>query len=118
MVWYLYKSKYIIQNWNSNLTFSELHLYIYIYIYYRHRKIGKCCTHFQNMYNIYHIFTYVYNICYFLCIYNVSLLCKYNINIQRSFKKKKKRQLTKLTKPKTLFMSLLALFINFIEIEI
>ena len=70
-----------------------------------------------------------------LCIYNVSLLCKYNINIKRSLenkqkqkqdqtklvylkKKKKKRQLTKLTKPKTLFMSLLALFIYLIEIEI
>ena len=96
MVWYPYKSKHIVQNWNSNLTFSELHLfiyiYIYIYVYYRHRKIGKCCTHFQNMYNIYHIFTYVYNICYFLCIYNVTLLCKYNINIQRSLKNKQKQK--------------------------
>ena len=126
MVWYPYKSKHIVQNWNSNLTFSEFHLfiyiYIYIYIYYRHKKIGKCCTHFQNMYNI----------CNFFCVYNVSLLCKYNINIQRSLKNKqkqkqaqtklvylkKKRQLTKLTKPKTLFMSLLALFIYLIEIAI
>ena len=33
MVWYPYKSKHIVQNWNSNLTFSELHLFIYIYIY-------------------------------------------------------------------------------------
>ena len=71
-------------------------------------------------------FVNVYNICYFLCVYNVSLHYKQKVNIQRSFKRKKQAQTKlvnlkekkwgkrKVTKSKilfiTLFMSLFALF--------
>ena len=34
-------------------------------------------------------FANVYNICYFLCVYNVSLHYKQKVNISRSFKRKK-----------------------------
>ena len=81
--------------------------------------ICKICTIFTILFLV-----NVYYFCHFLYVYNVSLNCKYKVNIQRYLKKKKKRKKERkraahqLTKPKILFMSLLAQFIYLIEIEV
>ena len=71
MVWYPYKSKHIVQNWNSNLTFSELHLFIYIYIYIIDTEklanvvhISKICT----------IFTIFLHMCTIFATFYVSIM--------------------------------------------
>ena len=76
------QTKTIVTNLLQFFPFT-LFIYIYIYInriihctynvnlYCKYIKIGKCCTHLQNLYNFF--FVNAYNICYFLCVYNVSL---------------------------------------------
>ena len=56
--------------------YRNIHCNYNVNLYCKHIKIGKCCTHLQILYNIYYyyfFFANVYNICYFLCVYNVSL---------------------------------------------
>ena len=53
--------------------YKNIHCTYNVNLYCKHIKIGKCCTHLQNLYNFFFFFANVYNICYFLCVYNVSL---------------------------------------------
>ena len=66
-------------------------------LYCRYKKIGKFCTHLQNLYNIYH----------FLCIILTTFMylqCKLALQVQskhiKIFKKKTKKQKTKKQKTK------------------
>ena len=63
-----------------------IHCTYNVNLYYRHKKIGKYCTHLQNLYNIYH----------FLCIILTTFMylqCKLALHVQskpiKIFKKKK-----------------------------
>ena len=70
-----------------------IHCTYNVNLYYRHIKIGKFCTHLQNLYNIYHFFflSNVYNICHFLCLRCKLTLQVYN-QLLKILQKQKQKQ--------------------------
>ena len=60
-------------------------------LYCRHIKIGKCCPHLQNLYNIYH---FVFGKCVLFLPLFVCLQCKLKLQVQskhtKILEKKKK----------------------------